>query len=178
MSEYEDLPELYDDGETVLSETETIPIEKPKRETKRKFTAKQLETVRKNLQKARETRQKQVKTRKKQEEEYENYVVEPEEPRRRKQSSRQQPQYYDDESGSDSGSDDYEPPPRRKGTGSKKRTKEEDRLARIEGILGDFIKAHKKAAKKKAPVHQTIVQVPRGNPKPVLPALPKLLKLF
>ena len=175
--QYEDLPELYDDDVVSPVEEEIHIDKKAKPAAKRKFTNKQLETVKANLEKARQARQKQVKTRKREEDEYDNYAIQAPtikqvRPTRQRQP---EPEYYD-ESASD---DDYEPPPRSRKSKAptKKELKEEDRISRMENILNNIWNAQKKA-KKKPPVHQTIVQIPKQGTKQPSANGVKILKMF
>jgi hypothetical protein len=177
----EDIP--YDDNEEVLVDA---PPKHTTKTYKRKPTAKQLETMRKNLEKGRAKRQEQVKARKQQEQEYTQYVVdEGKQPR--------DGRYYDDEysdysDGYSDGEPEYEirkrkpkqqPAEPKEKPPTKKEQKEMDRLDKMENILMNLLKQQKKARKRPQVVKNTIVQIPKsGGSVQATPAGVRLLKLF
>ncbi len=166
MSDNED----YDASEMDYNDDEVLQdnpeVKAPK---KKQFTAKQLETVRKNLEKAQAVRAHNIALRqeKKDTKQYKTYQV---------------PRPMDDYEESDYSDEEEAPPKKKMGRPSappptKKEIKEASRLDRIEKILYGIASAQKKVRK---PVHNTIVQLPHAEiKKTAVPLkLQKLINLF
>lgn len=163
-TEFDNLPDMYEEDEVVQ---ETKP--------KKKFTEKQLETVRNNLAKGRAMRLQQINAQKQAASKVKQYKV------TKKGKLKEPEESYSDES--DYSSEDepeYEIRPKKgKAKPTKKSAKETQRLDKIEQILEGLAKAQKKA---KRPQHNTIVQIPQiGSSRPVSNVQTKaatLLRLF
>jgi hypothetical protein len=182
---YNEIPDLYE---------EEIIEEKPKR----KRTPKQREAGLKNLELARQKR-KSLVDKKKQEPQYDEYILDERDNQLGRRNYKREMDYYnkynDDYSDSDYSDDDDDPvyeirPTKSKSKGishsrdkpkmSKKQQKEEDKLARIENILMDLVKAQKVSKKPKKVVRNTVIQVPKSAPAELKSggSLDRLIKLF
>ncbi len=163
--DYDNLPEMYE-------EDEIIENEKPKKD--KKFTQKQLDTVKANLEKARAIRMKQINAQK----QAEVQQVIP----RKNGKIKVRDDYYDNDE-SDYSDDEPEYELKRKKGPIVRRTnqeiKENKRLDKIEKILEDLARAQRKV---KRPQHNTIVQIPPNESRRALPNVvaktAKLLSLF
>jgi len=170
---------------------EEIPMPKTSKgkDFKRRPTAKQLETMRKNLEKGRAKRALKAK---KEKEEYDEYVVKSPKIKQRRsrkyvQSEPEEEYYYEDESVTDGSDSDveYEIKPKRKSDKkqpkpTKKEIKEKAKIDRIEDILYELVSIQKNAKKSKPQVvRNTVIQVPKAvSSNKTDGSLGKLLKLF
>jgi hypothetical protein len=190
-SDHEQDIESFNNDDNIIEEEISIPSKTTKgKDFKRKPTAKQLETMRKNLEKGRAKRALKAKTRAKEMEEYEEYLVQ--EPKLEKRPTKKyverEQYYYEDETdtGDESESDvEYEIKPKRKGAKSKskptkKEAKEQSKIDRMENILMELMTIQKKAHTSKKPqiVRNTVIQVPKPSVSKTDGSLGKLLKLF
>lgn len=137
---------------------------------KRVMTAKQKESVLRNLEKARAKRSASAKNKKDEYDEYDSYTVA--EPKRRRV---REPVYEDDDYSDGSEYSDYEEPikKKKKPSGDIKQIshrlrKAEEKLLKQEQILAEIAKAKKKAVKKVVN-HVTKVMIPKdvGRPKTI-----------
>lgn len=165
--DYGELPEMYEEEEIVES---TKP--------KRKLNAKQLETVRKNLESGRNKINARRKKAKEDDVKYNQYIVQHSKTRKHKKyESETESEYTDEES------EEEEQPKKskKKQSGAKKSNrKEEDRLDKIESILLGIAKAQSKVKVKTKPqiVRNTIVQIPKNAMPKVSDDGRKLIRLF
>lgn len=166
---------------------------KPAKEYKRKPTEKQLETMRANLEKGRMKRQAMTQQQKKKQEDYDEYLINDSDAPKKVSKGRQPTApapSEDDYSDYTDVSDDeveYKIIPKKKHSKqkapTKKESKEQTRLDKIENILLSLVKEQKRSRsnlKQPKIIKNTVIQIPKSSSAaiPTSGTFSKLLKLF